>query len=214
MGKGGAQKPASEPRQVQELGRVCLRRKLYIFAFVFYWNLLCFLIKKVILSHLSMTKNVYLPNLYRAWSGHGSNSAGIHFLLNCQQQPGKWDDECQTRERCSPADASQAARCPVWQEADCSEMFLQGGRNKMLLMQEKLQPLRPNNCVQETFVMSNMQFLTWGLKIMKDRYYSFCSLFLWGLEYLEGVWGRKAFVHPLQLFPQLEWGWCKTNKNT
>lgn len=36
MGEGGAQKPASEPRQVQELGRVCLGRKLYIFAFVFY----------------------------------------------------------------------------------------------------------------------------------------------------------------------------------
>lgn len=112
MGEGGAQKPASEPRQVQELGRVCLGRKLYIFAFVFYLIFFYFLIEKAILSHLSMTKNVYLPNLYRAWSGHGSNSAEIHILLNCQQQPGKWDYECQTRERCSLADASQAASAP------------------------------------------------------------------------------------------------------
>lgn len=32
MGKGGAQKPESKPRQVQELGRVCLGRKL-LFCF-------------------------------------------------------------------------------------------------------------------------------------------------------------------------------------
>lgn len=57
----------------------------------------------------------------------------------------------------------------------------------MLLMQEKLQPLRPTDCVQETFVTSNMQFLTWNLTIMKNKYYSFSSPFLRGLEYLEGV---------------------------
>lgn len=69
MGKGGAQKPASKPRQVQELGRVCLGRKLYFFAFVFSLFLFSFLIKAVTLSHLSIFKNVSLPNLYRACSG-------------------------------------------------------------------------------------------------------------------------------------------------
>lgn len=57
-------------------------------------------------------------------------------------------------------------------------MLLQGGRRKMLLGQEELQPHRPNHCVPETFVMSNMQFLTWNLKIMRNKYYSFSSPFL------------------------------------
>lgn len=39
----------------------------------------------------------------------------------------------------------------------------------MLSMQEELQPLRPNNCVRETFILSSVQFLTWNLKTMKKN---------------------------------------------
>lgn len=198
-----------------ELGRVCLGRKLYSFAFVFYLILFRFLIKNSF-TPLNLKKNVYLPNLHRACSEHRTNSTGMHFLLNCQQQPGKWDCECQTREKRSPGRCLTGSKVPHLARGRLQQgkKFLQSGRKKMLLMQEKLQPLRPTDCVQETFVTSNMQFLTWNLTIMKNKYYSFSSPFLRGLEYLEGVWGRKAFVHLLQLSLRFEWGWCKTNKTT
>lgn len=137
------------------------------FAFVLYLILFSFLIREVTLAQLSIFKNVYLPNLYRVCSGRGINSTGMHFLLNCQQQPGKWDYECQTREKCSLADASQAARCPVGQEADCYKARCYcrvGGRKCFLCCSLSGQILA---C--ETFVMSNMQFLTWNLKIMKNK---------------------------------------------
>lgn len=84
-------------------------------------------------------------------------------------------------------------------------MLLQGGRKKILLLQENLQPRSPNNCAPETSVMSNTQFLTWNTKIVKNKY---CTDFLVNFCEVENICkvseGLKPVATPLQVSPQ----WC------